>query len=75
LLEPDAVKVARPVLRRARRREAPGLSDQSDRERGGKAKANVTFSASRGYQGGETSRSGERRAYHGTRLPPAVIAR
>ena len=30
LLEPDAVKVARPVLRRARRREAPGLSDQAE---------------------------------------------
>ena len=26
-------------------------------------------------QGGEASRSGERRAYHGTGLPPAVIAR
>ena len=31
LLEPDAVKVARPVLRRARRREAPGLSDPCNR--------------------------------------------
>ena len=34
LLEPDAVKVARPVLRRARRREAPGLSDHCARPAG-----------------------------------------
>src|ERR1039458_8033064 len=37
LLEPDAARVASPVLRRARRREAPGLSDQGRRSRDGRS--------------------------------------
>jgi hypothetical protein len=49
LLEPDAGRPARPVLRRARRRKAPGLSDERTRppgatsdEHGGEARRSAT---------------------------------